>query len=710
MRLSGWQRLGTRARRAAVVGVLASAAVGVLAAPGLDSVRMALADGTAWLTHGTGIAHASSSTGEADWLVSDVVEEDAAGQTRVAQDDDLTLVVDPVGGRSFSIDAVTLELSEPAEADASAVPLVGGGQAYLVSDGLIRWLDPASFEPQATIRVPGRVRATIDRDGILWAVTPRDGKLRRVVEGEVTHEVRVTPPGSTVEVSLAGPRPVVHDVETGELWFVNRRDAEPGEPVTLPEGSVLQGPSPHGERAWLATPDSVLGVSPEGEAIEAPRPDGGTPHRPEVIEGRVVVPTHQGTLTVVDEGSGQLVTDEPQPLPAATNGDFLTFVKDGVLWFNAPGAQVAGTVAPDGTVEVIEVDEDGLRSRQQGRPDRDDTVNPNQVVTPAAAPAPTPAPSPGPSPPPVPEPPPPAAPAPAQPAPPAPPPTPPPAPVTTPPPTGPQTVPVPDLVDQNVDQACATLQQQGLQCQRQPSGQYAEPALTVLSQNPQAGTPVARGMPVGLSYHESAGVVVPTAGEVASNACGPIEDAGLVCNLIPGQSANPVQPAGVYAQNPVAGTRVGPGSTVNVTHDDREWATVYQFDNPGNAQLILSTDADAAPGWTRTALGRLFLEQAPGTVPIYCFEPNGAGDNQSNQYYPDNPAPPSGNFRPCATSIIGYGVVPRAITTNQVIIYSFSRYSERYYSEDPNDPVGVGEYSSQQGGSRDEGIFLVWGR
>jgi hypothetical protein len=710
-----WQRLGARARRVAVVGVLAATAVGVLAAPGLESVRMALADGTAWLVRGTDVAHASSSTGEADWLLPDVVDEQAGGRARVGQDGDAALVVDPVGGQGYSIDAVTLELSDPVEVDASAVPLVGGGQAYLVSDGSIRWLDAATFQTERSIRVPGRVRATIDGDGILWAATPRDGKLRRVVRGEVTHEVRVTVPGHEVQVSLAGGRPVVHDTVSGELWFVDRRTGELGDPVVLPDGSVLQGPSPHGDRAWVAAPGRVLGVGPDGAAVEAPLPGGGTPHRPEVIDGRVAVPTQEGTLTVVDEESGELVTGQPRPLPAATNGDFLTFVKDGVLWFNAPAAEVAGTVAPDGTVEVIEVDEDGLRNRRQGRAD-DDTVNPNQVVTPPAASSPD-TPRPGPVVPATASPPPSAGTVPPTPVQPPrvepPPPSPSPAaPVTTtttrPPATGPQTAPVPNLVDQNVDQACAALQRQGLVCIRQPSGQYAEPAQTVLSQNPQAGARVARGSPVAVDFHESAGVVVPQAGEHRGIACGPVQAAGLHCNLVPGRSANPVQPEGVFAQNPAPGTRVGPGATVNVTYDDRAWATLYQFDNPANDQLILSTDA-GANGWRRTTLGRIFLEQAPGTVPVYCFEPNGAAGNQSNQYYPDDPALPSVNFRACGQPILGYAVGPQALTLNQVIVYSFSRYSERFYSLDPNDPIGVNDYQNRTEGSRDEGIFLIWG-
>jgi hypothetical protein len=533
--------------------------------------------------------------------------------------------------------------------------------------------------------------------------------LRRVVRDEVTHEVRLGEPGNYLEVSLTGEQPMVHDTASNELWFVDRRTAEPGEPAVLPQGSVLQGPSTHATRAWVATPDGVVGVSPDGEAIEVRRPGGGSPHRPEVIEDRVVVPTHDGTVTVVDESSGELVTEGPGPLDAAASSDFQTFVKDGVLWFNSPGSEVAGTVGPDGTVQVLEVDEDGLRARQEGQPDRDDPINPNQVTTPAssAAPASGPVAAAAPAAPPTQVQP---APAPSLPAPaPAPRPTAPSSTTTTTQPTTTvaQPVAVPNLVDQNVDQACAALDQQGLRCTRLPSGQYAEPAQVVLSQEPAAGAPVARGSSVAISYHENAGVLVPQAGIRRDDACGPIEAAGLTCNLIPAPSPNPVHPEGVYDQNPTPGSRVGPGSTVNVTHDNRAWADLYQFDNPANYQLTLSTNSTGPAGWSRTHLGRIFLEQAPGTVPIYCFEPNGAGSNESNQYYPD-PGLPSSNFRPCTTQVLGYGVVPAAVTLDQVIIYSFSWYSERYYSPDPNDPVGVGEYSGRPEGSQDSGVWLIW--
>jgi hypothetical protein len=197
------------------------------------------------------------------------------------------------------------------------------------------------------------------------------------------------------------------------------------------------------------------------------------------------------------------------------------------------------------------------------------------------------------------------------------------------------------------------------------------------------------------------------AGIRRDDACSPIEAAGLTCNLVPVPSPNPVHPEGVYDQNPDPGARVGPGSTVIVTYDNRAWATLYQFDNPANYQLSLSTSSSGPAGWNRTQLGRIFLEQAPGTVPIYCFEPNGAGSNESNQYYPD-PALPSSNFRPCASPILGYGVVPTAMTLDQVIIYSFSWFSERYYSQDPNDPVGVAEYSGRPEGSQDSGVWLIW--
>lgn len=712
-----------RARRGVLALVVGAGGVVAVTASGLPSVPMALADGTAWLVHGNDLVHASSETGRADWLLPDALGEAGAGAARVAQDGDVTLVVDPAGRRAFTVDGVTLEASDPTEVESTARPFVGGGEAYLVGDGVVHWLDPATFEEQATIRVPGRVVAAIDGDGILWVLAPRDGVLRRIVGGEVTTETQVVGPGHDVAITVAGNRPVVHDRATGGLWFIDRRTGEPGDETVIDGPATMQGPSPAGSRVWLASGDgTLLGVEPGGDAIEVDAGLDGDLLRPEVVADRVVVPSSGGGVAVLDAADGTPVAPEPADLPAAAEEDFRTFVNEGVVWFNAPGAGLSGTVDADGEVHPIEVDEGRLDQRRSQAAAAAAPIEPTPVNVEQAAPAqapPTPGPAPAPAdtpgppvaaPPPTgpPVPPPGAAPAPA----PAPTPTPPPTTAAT-PTTSPRPGTVPGVVNRDVAGACAAVEAAGFVCARQPTGRYATPANMVLSQEPAGGAAAARGSAVTLTFHESAGVVVPTAGATGATACGPIQDAGLTCNLTARASSAPVRPNGVWSQNPAPGTRVGPGSTVNVVHDDRRTGTLWQLDNPSDYQLELTTDgarADqlASQGWRRTELGHLFLEQAPGTVPIHCWEPNETSGNQSHIYYADGPNPPGGTVQACGSPILGYGTVPNAVTAAQVIVYSYSRYSDRYYSRSQSDPTGLAEYTNQPGGSQDDGVWLIW--
>ena len=216
----------------------------------------------------------------------------------------------------------------------------------------------------------------------------------------------------------------------------------------------------------------------------------------------------------------------------------------------------------------------------------------------------------------------------------------------------------------------------------------------MLGQAPAAGTPLARGGTVAVSYYASEGVVVPQAGADRSTACGPLEAAGLVCSLVPVEGGDYPTPDEAYGQSVAPGTRVGPGSTVSVQVESRQAADVWQLDNPANHQLVLTTDAGAAAsweaqGWSRTNLGRIFLAPAPGTSELDCFEPNGTGGNLSNVYIPGPLAPPSSYVRSCG--VLGYfpvdGHPKEAARSHSVIAYVV--HSDHYYSTSESDPIGL---------------------
>jgi hypothetical protein len=722
---------GRRLSRATLAAVVVAAAVAALTATGLPSAPASLIDGNAWLIHGRDLVHASSSGAKADWLLPEVLAAGAEA-AEVSQDGDVTLVVDVAGGSAFSIDAVTLEASDPVEVADDVRPYVSGGQAYLVGDGVVRWLDPATFEEKASIAVPGTVSVTIDGDGILWVLAPRDGSLRRIVRGEVSAEVQVIEPGHDTAITLAGNQPVIHDRDDETLVFVDRRTGRPGDEIVLPGRATLQGPSQEGDRVWLVTEaGTLLGVAPGGDAIEVEVGGaGGELHRPEVVDDRVVVPSEGGTVAVFDS-EGRRVGDQPADLPAAAEGDFRTFTKDGVVWFNAPQAGLAGTVDGQGAVHPIEVDEDALTSRREQTPDPKAPITPEQVdVEPPQRPiAPVPATIPAEPPPPPNSEPTPGAETPDSGTPPdsgddGEPPTATTSPpgattggsstattttttttTTTRPPTTtsttvattttttplPQSVPAPDVGGRPVDEACRTIEAAGLTCTRQPTGQYGAPAMTVLGQAPAAGASVARGGELAISFHESEGVAVPQAGNRGANACGPIRAAGLTCNPVPEYGTDNPTPDEVYGQEPAVGTRVGPGATVNVRYEARPFADVWQVDNPANNQLYLTTDAGTAAGyeaqgWRRTGLGQIFLEPAPGTWVIYCLQPNGTGGNQSNAYIPET-MPNLPYHEECG--VLGYGPVDSHPKGRSHQVWAFVANSDHFYSTSSSDPDGM---------------------
>jgi hypothetical protein len=259
---------------------------------------------------------------------------------------------------------------------------------------------------------------------------------------------------------------------------------------------------------------------------------------------------------------------------------------------------------------------------------------------------------------------------------------------------------VPDVAARPVDEACGTIEAAGLTCTRQPSGQYGTPANTVLGQAPAAGTSVASGGEVAISFHESEGVVVPQAGDRGSTACGPIDAAGLTCNLVPEYGADNPTPDEVYGQAPAVGTRVGPGSTVNVRYESRPSADVWQVDNPADRQLFLTTDPGfaasyEAQGWRRTKLGKVFTVEAPGTWVIYCLEPNGQGWNQGRIYVP-GAMPNLPYHQECG--VLGYGPVDGHPKGRSVQIWAYVANSDHVYSTSDSDPDGLAHMATDPDG------------
>jgi hypothetical protein len=217
------------------------------------------------------------------------------------------------------------------------------------------------------------------------------------------------------------------------------------------------------------------------------------------------------------------------------------------------------------------------------------------------------------------------------------------------------------------------------------------------------------GDPVTIEYHDEPGVAVPRAGTRGANACEPIRAAGLTCNLTRRAATSPVAPDQVLDQNPTPGTRVGEGSTVNVVADSHSFATLYRHTTPSDDDwsLRLSTSSTPPAGWISRPLGVVFTEQAPGSQALYCWEPNGVGDNQSNVYYDAAGEGVIGAYhRRCSERITAYIPTSESPGTT-AITYVWTGNSDHYYSVDQNDPAGA-RYLRRQPSTGPQSFFFLW--
>jgi hypothetical protein len=107
----------------------------------------------------------------------------------------------------------------------------------------------------------------------------------------------------------------------------------------------------------------------------------------------------------------------------------------------------------------------------------------------------------------------------------------------------------------------------------------------------------------------------------------------------------------------------------------------------------------------------VFLEQAPGTIPLYCWEPNGDGGAESHAYYDSGTSDGTSIYdhrQPCSGAPFAYVWDGSVTSVPGVFVWSFRGYSDRYYSTDENDPIGNGErYVAREPGGHRERSFVV---
>jgi serine/threonine protein kinase len=124
---------------------------------------------------------------------------------------------------------------------------------------------------------------------------------------------------------------------------------------------------------------------------------------------------------------------------------------------------------------------------------------------------------------------------------------------------------VPNVVGQTIDQATTALSRIGLTVTQLPTETPDKPPGTVIATDPAAGATVQKGSAVKVAVAAVPGVAVPpVTGKSQGDAGNILSQAGLVPKFTSAPSAT-VPSGNVIGTDPAAGTKVPPGSTVNVS-------------------------------------------------------------------------------------------------------------------------------------------------
>ncbi|TDQ52320.1 serine/threonine-protein kinase [Actinorugispora endophytica] len=149
--------------------------------------------------------------------------------------------------------------------------------------------------------------------------------------------------------------------------------------------------------------------------------------------------------------------------------------------------------------------------------------------------------------------------------------------------TGPEMVEVPNLVNLSQSDALSQLNQEGLERGEITQEESEQPQGTVLSTDPAAGTEVEAGTTVNLVIAKaSTQVEIPSfSGMNQDQVQDQLSSRGLTLNAQE-QETDQATPGTAISQDPQAGSKVDPGSTVTVTFAKAPVATESPSDSPGN--------------------------------------------------------------------------------------------------------------------------------
>ncbi|MEO3813248.1 PASTA domain-containing protein [Sphaerisporangium sp. B11E5] len=172
-----------------------------------------------------------------------------------------------------------------------------------------------------------------------------------------------------------------------------------------------------------------------------------------------------------------------------------------------------------------------------------------------------------------------------------------------------------------VAEACAAVQQAGLACAQQESGQGA-PTAVVQTQTPAAGAGLPPGGTVTVTYLGEP-VVPNLVGQPPDAACALLRQAQLEC--APNDNEPTLDLNKVHGQDPAPGARLAAGKPVTFTFESTAPTPLLRYKSPApNRANFISAGGAGPAGWSsQSTLGQVYradqVGSVPGVVPIYQF-------------------------------------------------------------------------------------------
>ncbi|MGR6997688.1 hypothetical protein ACU686_05580 [Yinghuangia aomiensis] len=321
----------------------------VVAGMGAAGADPNLSDIGAWLASDgkSSISHVNGLTGQVDGRVQ--LPKNSKSQLQVSEDGKSVLVMDTTTGQVSRIDPAQLTVPQTADFQAGTQVFSGGGKAWLVdaAKGEVQAIDPVALAPLGPpVPVGARPLGTAQADpsGTLWIPVPATGQLVPFTT-QPGAPIKVAEPGGALMLTLASGRPVVTDVVGGRLLVVSGTGIE--RTVTLPseltkgKADKLQAPgrSEGPLVPILAADTGVLTLIDidSGSVSAVPLKLGDHDFGPpQVLGAKVYIPDRTtGSLAVYNTVRNEF---EPQLRVTGVPGPLEAYVRDGLLWVNAPNS------------------------------------------------------------------------------------------------------------------------------------------------------------------------------------------------------------------------------------------------------------------------------------------------------------------------------------------------------------------------------------